>query len=486
VTDAARGGPRADWAPTGADPGTSLFATVKRTLKEFSEDHMTDWAAALTYYGLLSLFPALIALVSLIGLVGDPEKTISTVTEIVHKISPSTSTAPFESVAEKKSASGILFVVGLGAALWSASGYVGAFMRASNIVWETPEGRGFLKLRPLQLLVTLVMIVLAALVLLSLVLTGPIVRAVAEPLGIGSTAISVWNVAKWPVLLVAVTVMFSLLYHASPNVKMPKFHIVSPGAAVAIVLWILVSALFAIYVANFGSFGKTYGTLGGVVALLMWVWLTNCALLFGLELNAERERSAELEAGVPRAEREIQLEPRSEPKPQQTTGPAAPGPPAPAGGPPVASDLRLDGRIVAADRLEVLLVLAVLVAERRRVLDLVLGALDVDHLVVDVDRRHDAGGDHRRLAEPERPEVDLEVGPAAGGDDVVDLAQLAVGRLDLHALEVGAIVADVGAECPEVHGHRCAPSGVAVEGASIDRAAPAGPRRTRRKVRTAT
>jgi membrane protein len=319
VTDAAHGGPRADWAPTGADPGTSLLATVKRTVKEFSEDHMTDWAAALTYYGLLSLFPALIALVSLIGLVGDPKTTISTVTEIVHKISPSTSTAPFESVAEKKSASGILFIVGLAAALWSASGYVGAFMRASNIVWETPEGRGFLKLRPLQLLVTLGMIVLAALVLLSLVLTGPIVRAVAEPLGIGSTAVSIWNIAKWPVLLVVVTVMFSLLYHASPNVKMPKFHIVSPGAAVAIVLWILVSVLFAIYVANFGSFGKTYGTLGGVVALLMWVWLTNCALLFGLELNAERERSAELEAGVPRADREIQLEPRSEPKPQQTT-----------------------------------------------------------------------------------------------------------------------------------------------------------------------
>jgi membrane protein len=169
------------------------------------------------------------------------------------------------------------------------------------------------------MLVTLVMIVLAALVLLSLVLTGPIVKAVAGPLGIGSTAVSVWNVAKWPVLLVVVMVMFSLLYHAAPNVRMPKFRIISAGAAVAIVLWILVSVLFAIYVANFGSFGKTYGTLAGVVALLMWVWLTNCALLFGLELNAERERSAELEAGVPRAEREIQLEPRSTPKPQQST-----------------------------------------------------------------------------------------------------------------------------------------------------------------------
>jgi membrane protein len=313
--------PRADYSPEGVDRPvkTTTFATLKRTLKEFSEDNMTDWAAALTYYGLLSLFPALIALVSIIGLVGNPATTIKTVTEIVHKISPNASTKPFEAVARQKSASGILFVVGIATALWSASGYVGAFMRASNVVWETPEGRSFIKLRPLQILVTLIMILLLAAVLLSIVLTGPIVQAVAGPLGIGSTAVDIWGIAKWPVLLAVVMVMFGVLYHFSPNVKMPSFKWVTPGAVLAVVVWIIASALFAIYVANFGSYNKTYGTLGGLVALLVWMWITNCVLLLGMELNAERERNIEIHEGIPRAERELQLEPRDPPKPKQTT-----------------------------------------------------------------------------------------------------------------------------------------------------------------------
>jgi membrane protein len=280
---------------------------------------MTDWAASLTYYGLLALFPALIALMSLIGLVGDPTVTTKTITDIVKNISSSAPTEPFESVAKAKSASGIMFVVGLLLALNAASGYVGAFMRASNVVWETPEGRSFFKLKPLQILVTLLMILLLALVLLAVVLTGPVVDAVAGPLGVGSTATDIWNIAKWPVLLVVVTLMFSVLYHFSPNVKMPAFKWVSPGALVAVVLWIIASAAFAFYVANFGSYNKTYGTLGGVVALLVWVWITNCVLLLGMELNKERERSVELSAGVPRADREIQLEPRDAPKPKAST-----------------------------------------------------------------------------------------------------------------------------------------------------------------------
>jgi membrane protein len=300
-------------------PGRSWLAVLKRTVKEFQDDNLSDWAAALTYYGLLSLFPALIALVSIIGLVGDPTSTISTVTQIVHKISPSASTAPFEAVARQKSASGILFVVGLATALWSASGYVGAFMRASNIIWETPEGRKFIKLRPLQILVTLIMIILLAAVLLAIVLTGPIVNAVAGPLGIGGTAVDVWNIAKWPVLLVVVMFMFAVLYHFAPNVKMPAFKWISPGAVFAVIMWIIVSALFALYVANFGSYNKTYGTLGGLVALLVWMWITNCVLLLGMELNSERERNVEMDIGVERAEREIQLEPRDPPKEKQTT-----------------------------------------------------------------------------------------------------------------------------------------------------------------------
>ena len=207
--------------------GKGLVAAIKRTFKQFSQDNISDWAAALTYYGLLSLFPALIALVSIIGLFGDPATTTKTITDIVTKLGPSsaaqTFAGPVKSITSHKSAAGILFVVGLGAALWSASGYVGAFMRAANVIYETPEGRPFWKLRPLQILVTLAMIVLLAAVALGIVLTGPVVSAVAGPLGVGSTAQTVWNLAKWPVMLLAVVVMIALLYHASPNVKLPGF-----------------------------------------------------------------------------------------------------------------------------------------------------------------------------------------------------------------------------------------------------------------------
>ena len=314
---------RADYAPEGADPGTGVWPTLKRAGLEFSEDNMTDWAAALTYYGLLSLFPALIALVSILGLFADPETTTRQITDIVTQIGPSsaadTFSGPIESITSNRSSAGILFVIGLLTALWSASNYVGAFMRASNIAWETPEGRSFFKLRPLQILVTLVMVIMLAVVALALVLTGPVVEAVGSSIGVGDTALTVWDIAKWPVLLGVVILMFSVLYYATPNVKLPGFKWITPGSAFAVIAWLLASALFAFYVANFGSYDKTYGTLGGLVTLLVWMWITNLALLFGVELNAERERSRELDADIPRAEREIQLAPRAEPKEQRTT-----------------------------------------------------------------------------------------------------------------------------------------------------------------------
>jgi membrane protein len=322
-SDAQGGRRRADYRPVGADDRPSAFATVKRTVMEFREDNMSDWAAALTYYGLLSLFPALIALVSIVGLVGDPVSTTRTITEIVTKLGPSsaadTFAGPIKSITSHRSAAGILLVVGLATALWSASAYVGAFMRAANVIYETPEGRPFWKLRPLQILVTLAMLLLLAAVALALVLTGPVVDAVAGPLGVGSTAVSIWNIAKWPVLLGVVVTMFAVLFYAAPNVKLAGFRWVTPGALFAIVLWLIASAAFAFYVANFGSYDKTYGTLGGVVCLLVWFWITNVALLLGMELNSERERARELEAGVRGADRELQLDARSAPKRQQTT-----------------------------------------------------------------------------------------------------------------------------------------------------------------------
>ena len=314
---------RHDYRPGGTATGTSLFATLKRTVTEFSEDNLSDWAAALTYYGLLALFPALIALVGLIGLVGDPASTTKSITQIVTKIGPSsaaqTFAGPIQSITAHKSTAGIMGIVGLVGALWSASSYVGAFMRASNVIYETPEGRPIWKLRPLQMLVTLVMLVLLVVVALALVLTGPIVTAVAAPLGVGGTVVSVWNIAKWPVLLVLVIVMFAVLFYAAPNVKLAGFKWVTPGALFALVVWLLASVAFAFYASNFGSYNKTYGALGGLVIFLVWMWLTNTALLLGMELNAERERSRELEAGVPGAERELQLDARSAPKQQKTT-----------------------------------------------------------------------------------------------------------------------------------------------------------------------
>jgi membrane protein len=308
--------------PGAASVNPGAFATLKRTASEFMEDNLTDWAAALTYYGLLALFPALIAMVSLIGLVGDPQRTTSSLTEIVTSIGPQSAAQtfadPIESLASNQSAAGFAFVLGLAVALWSASGYVGAFIRASNIIFETPEGRPFWKLRPLQLAVTLAMVILMAILALGLVLTGPVVDAVAEPIGIGDTAVEIWNIAKWPAMAAIFILMVDVLYYASPNARLRGFRWVTPGSLVAIAGWGIASAAFAFYVANFGSYDKTYGTLGGLISLLIWFWISNLAILFGHQLNAELERSVEIEEGLPRAEREIQLEPRSEPKDQRT------------------------------------------------------------------------------------------------------------------------------------------------------------------------
>jgi len=314
---------RADYAPEGADTRTGAFGTLRRTLREFSEDNLTDWAAALTYYGLLSLFPALIALVSILGIFGDPVTTTRTITDVVTQLGPKTAadtfSGPIQSITSNRGAAGILFFVGIGTALWSASGYIGAFMRAANVIYETPEGRPFWKLRPLQIAVTLVMILLLAMVALALALSGPVVDAVASSIGVGGTATTVFGIAKWPVLIAVVVCMFAVLFYAAPNARLGHPKRVLPGVLVALAVWIAASVAFALYVANFGSYDKTYGTLGGFVVLLVWFWLTNVALLLGLELNAELERNRELRAGVPRADKEIQLDARSEPKEQATT-----------------------------------------------------------------------------------------------------------------------------------------------------------------------
>jgi membrane protein len=312
-------GTRADYAPTGADPKPTTFGTIKRTLKEFSEDNLTDWAAALTYYGVLALFPALIALTSIVGLFTTPQQLTDALTAVLPQQAATTLNPVIDQIAGNNSTASIGLIVGLAAAIWSASGYVGAFTRAANVVYETPEGRKIWKLKPLQLLVTLVGVLFAAVILAMLVLSGPVVDAIASAIGVGETGQTVWNVVKWPVVLVVLALMIAVLYYSTPNVKLRGFKWVSPGAGVAILVAIVASALFAFYVANFGSYNKTYGALAGVVVFLIWFWLINLALLFGIEMDAEIERTKELKEGVPRADKEIQLDARQDPKPQQTT-----------------------------------------------------------------------------------------------------------------------------------------------------------------------
>jgi membrane protein len=285
---------------------------ARRTMREFSKDQCTDLAAALVYYSVLAIFPAAIALLSVVGLVGQSAQTVDTITSVLEQVGAGSVAQTVKPVLESLSTSsgaGLAFVLGLATALWSASGYVSSFGRAMNRIYEIPEGRPFWKLRPLMLLLTLVAVVLAAAVALALVVSGPVAKAVGNFIGLGSVAVTVWGIVKWPVMVIAVALIIALLYYAAPNVKQPKFRWISVGALVAIVAWIVASAVFGVYVANFSNYNKTYGTLAGVVVFLLWLWITNLALLFGAELDAELERARELQAGLP-AEESIQLPPR--------------------------------------------------------------------------------------------------------------------------------------------------------------------------------
>jgi membrane protein len=295
-------------------PRHAWGGVLKRTFREFSADNLTDWAAALTYYGIVALFPALIALVSILGLVG--QSATKPLLDNLGGFAPGPAHQILENalngLTQSRGGAGILFVVGLGGALWSASGYIGAFIRASNIIWDVEEGRPIWRTLPLRVVITVTMIVLLAVSAIAVVVTGPLADRVGRLIGVGGTFVTVWDVAKWPVLVVVVSFMFSILYYASPNVRQPGFRWVTPGGVLAVVSWIVVSAAFGIYVANFGSYNKTYGSLGAIIIFLVWLWLSNVAILLGAELNAELERGRQIEAGQP-PDREPFLPPRSAP-----------------------------------------------------------------------------------------------------------------------------------------------------------------------------
>lgn len=292
--------------------GRSVRFVLRKAVHEFVTDEAPDLAAGLTYYAVLALFPAALALTALLGVIGQGTSAVDQVlgivedlggTSIVDGVRPT-----LEQLAESQGA-GIAMVLGLAGALWAASAYVDAFGRAMNRIYAVDEGRPIWKRRPIMLLLTTVLITLTAAALAAIVLTGPVARAVGEAVGLGSTAVMVWQVAKWPLLLLVVTVIVALLFNATPNVKQSGFRWVSIGSFLAIVIWIALSAGFGFYVANFSSYNKMYGALAGVIVFLLWLWLTNVALLFGAEVNAELERIRQLESGIP-AEETLRLPPR--------------------------------------------------------------------------------------------------------------------------------------------------------------------------------
>jgi len=282
---------------------------LRKTAREFSSDQCTDIAAALTYYAVLSIFPALLALVSLLGVFGQSSDALLA---ILREIAPASAvdvlSGPIEQFSSSPAA-GFALVIGIALAIWSASGYVGAFTRAMNRIYEIDEGRTFLRLKPVQLLVTVIGIALILIMVIILAVSGPVTDAVGAALGLGSTVQLVWSILKWPLLGLLLVLMIAILYYATPNAKQPKFRWMSLGALLALVVLVIASLGFAFYVATFANYDRSYGSLGGVIVFLLWLWLANIALLFGAEFDAELERGRQLQAGI-EAEETIQLPPR--------------------------------------------------------------------------------------------------------------------------------------------------------------------------------
>ncbi|MFJ8821009.1 YihY/virulence factor BrkB family protein [Streptomyces sp. NPDC102467] len=301
---------RAPKAPTDL-PKRSWTAVLKGSLREFKDDELTDRAAALTYYGVLSLFPALLVLVSLLGVTGKSasDKVLSNLKQLAPGSARDIITQAVEQLQGNSGTGSLIAIVGLVLAVWSASGYVAAFIRSANAVYDIPEGRPVWKVLPVRVGVTVVLMVLAAVSALIVVFTGGLARQAGTMLGIGDSALAVWSVAKWPVLVVLVTIMIAILYWATPNAKVRGFRWITPGSVLALLVWLAASAGFAFYVAHFASYNKTYGTMAGVIVFLVWLWVSNLAVLLGLEFDAETARQRAIAGGHP-PEAEPYAEPR--------------------------------------------------------------------------------------------------------------------------------------------------------------------------------
>jgi membrane protein len=286
-------------APTDL-PKRSWLSVLKRAVGQFKRDELTDRAAALTYYGVQALFPGLLVLVSILGLLG--HSTTQTLLDNLGQVAPGSVKSFVQTVVtnsqKQRATAGIAGIVGLVLALWSASGYVSAFMRSANAIYGIGEGRPIWKTAPVRLAITLFTVVALVLGVVIVVATGTVATQLGSALGVGSTAVTVWEIAKWPVLLLIFVLVLAVLYSAGPNVKHGGFRWITPGAALAVVIWLIASGLFAFYVANFGSYNKTYGSLAAVIVFLVWLWISNLAILLGAELDAELEHERALHEGI--------------------------------------------------------------------------------------------------------------------------------------------------------------------------------------------
>jgi len=286
---------------------------ARKVVREFSEDNCTDSAASLTYYAVLSLFPGLIALVSIIGFFGDAEAATGAIMRVIERLAPESVTETLDGVVGAIASSpsaGFGFVLGLLGAIWFASRYVGAFGRVLNTVYDIDEGRPFWILKPLNLLVTVVMLACVLGMLILLLISGPVADAIGDAFGLGDTVRSVWNVGKWPVLALLVAATVSVLYYGTPNVRQPRLRWIAVGALLAIGLLAAATVGFTLYVRHFADYDRFYGPLAGIVVFLLWLWIANLALLLGAEVDAEMERGRQLQGGIA-AEEHIQLPPRS-------------------------------------------------------------------------------------------------------------------------------------------------------------------------------
>ncbi len=278
-----------------------LVEVAKRTVREFRDDNLTDWAAALTYYAILSIFPGLLVLVSIIGLLS-PSATDTIVTGVT-RIAPRSVQQIFDDAVQglrsNTQVAGAFAIAGLLAALWSASGYISAFMRASNAIYDVREGRPLWKTLPIRIGLTVVVGTLLAISGLAVVFTGQLARSLGNLIGVGDTVVRIWDIGKWPLLVVVLMIVLAILYWASPNVRQTGPRWVTPGGVLAVLIWLVASGAFAFYVASFASFNRTYGTLGGVIIFLIWLWISNLAILLGVEFDAELERGRAIAAGNP-------------------------------------------------------------------------------------------------------------------------------------------------------------------------------------------